>query len=77
MKISPLRSFQKLMKQKSTFLFFLFASLAFVVLAGVSCEIRDTDTDESSDSEEITEADDDIDLDEFCSSGGSSTTTPH
>lgn len=64
------------MKQKSTFLFLLFASFAFLLLVGTSCNTEE-ESEESSDSEETTEADNDINLDEFCEDTGSSTTTPH
>jgi len=71
------------MKQKSTFLFLLFASLAFVVLVGTSCDLGNTETEEESseedssdDSVDVTD-DEDIDLDEFCEDTGSSAMKPN
>lgn len=64
------------MKRKLNFLFFLFASLAFVIFAGTSCSTEES-SEESSDSGETTEADEDINLDEFCASTGSSAMKPN
>lgn len=71
------------MKQKTKFLFSLFVVLAFVVFAGTSCDLGNTENSEEESTEDDVNndsadaTDEDVDLDEFCADTGSSAMKPN